>query len=114
MGSLLLRKLPREPGKNNTSGMFTQNPFTVLNNTSNSSLHAIIIDLDLEVVNIDEQLDVLKLEKLARAAVAEANYKHFIESQKARDAPQNEDGVADLTMEVISNEQRNCVEYLSM
>lgn len=73
--------------------MFTQNPFTVLNNTSNSSLHAIIIDLDLEVVNIDEQLDVFKLEKLARAAVVEANYKHFIESQKARDAPRMKMGL---------------------
>jgi hypothetical protein len=67
--------------------MFTHNPFTVLNNTSSSSLHVVIIDLDLEVDNIDEQLDAFKLEELARAAVVEANYKHFIESQKARDAP---------------------------
>lgn len=71
--------------------MFTQNPFTVLNNTSNSSLHVVIIDL--EVDNIDEQLDVFKLEELARAAVVEANYKHFIESQKARDAPRMKMGL---------------------
>lgn len=99
--------------RNDTSGMFSQNPFTVLNNTSNAYLHAVMLDLDLEVDNIDEQIDVFKLEELARVAMAEANYNHFLETQKAKTAPQNNEETADVSLEVISNEVRDCSELVS-
>jgi hypothetical protein len=34
----------------------TNNPFTILNNASTSSLHEVMIDLDLEVDNIEESI----------------------------------------------------------
>jgi hypothetical protein len=77
--------------KNNISGITSQNPFTILNNSTNDALHSVISDLDIDIENVDEQLDVFRLEELARAAIAEANYKSFLESQKARDAPQNDE-----------------------
>lgn len=36
-------------------------------------------DLDLEVENIEEEIDTFRTEELARAAIAEANYKCFLE-----------------------------------
>lgn len=96
--------------KDNISGMTTHNPFTVLNNTPVPILHAVMTDLDIEVDNIDDQIGVFKLAELARAVVAEANYKNFLESQRNKDAPQREDDLKELTMEVISNENRDCHE----
>jgi hypothetical protein len=77
--------------KNNISGITSHNPFTILNNSTNDALHSVISDMDIDIENVDEQLDVFRLEELARAAIAEANYKSFLESQKARDAPQNDE-----------------------
>lgn len=92
---------------NDTAGTSSKNPFTILNNTSNDAPGKVIIDLDIEVEDLEEQLDVFRVEENARAAIAEANYKSFLEKQKFRDAPQNDEQLADLTMEVISNIQRN-------
>ena len=58
--------------RDNITGTTTHNPFTVLNNTPEPILHAVMVDLDIEVDNIDHQLGVFKLEELVRAAVAEA------------------------------------------
>jgi hypothetical protein len=100
--------------KNNIVGITTTNPFTVLNNTSNVALHSVISDLDIDIDNVEEQLDVFRLEELARAAIAEANYKSYLESQKNKDGPQNEEEISELAMEAISNKDREGSEIFSM
>jgi len=64
---------------NNSLGTSSQNPFTILNNTSSDALQKDIFDLDLKVEDVDEQLNVFRAEEVARAAIAEANYKSFLE-----------------------------------
>lgn len=98
--------------RDTVSGTTNKNPFTVLNNTSNDIFQSVMVDLDIKVDDFNEQIDVFKLEELARAAVVEANYNHFLESQKAKSAPQDEADLADLTMGVISNDMRNYEELL--
>jgi hypothetical protein len=66
--------------RNNMVGT-TQNSFSIQNNTPNSFLQSVIADLDLEIDNMDEQLDVFKVEEIARAKIAEANYNSFLEKQ---------------------------------
>ena len=70
-----------------TGAITTTNPFTVLNNASTAFLEKVIIDLDIEVENVEEQIDIFRAEKLARAAIAKANYKAFLEKQKERQGP---------------------------
>lgn len=79
------KAINRAKDKNNTSGTVSgQNPFTVLNNTDTSSLKNVILDLDIEVKKVEDQIDVFRVEELARAAIAEANYKVYLEKQKER------------------------------
>lgn len=94
------------PGNKTTSDP-TNNPFTILNNASTSSLHEVMIDLDLAVDNIEDQLDAFRVEERARAAIAEANYKSYLDRQKERTQPQDESQLADLDMGVISNKERD-------
>ena len=47
-------------------------------------------------------------------AIAEANYKKFLEAQIAKSAPQNDDELGDLAMEVISNQNRDYQESSTM
>lgn len=54
-------------------------PFTILNNTPSDALQKVIIDLEVEV---EEQLNAFRAEEVARAAIAEANYKSFLETAK--------------------------------
>lgn len=56
----------RTSARNNISGMTTQNPFIVLNNTPDDMLQSVIDDLDIDASNAIEQLNVFKLEELAR------------------------------------------------
>ena len=73
----------RAAARNTFSGTSTNsNPFTILNNTSNACLEKVILDLDIEIENVEEQIDIFKVEELARAAIAEANYKAFLDRQK--------------------------------
>lgn len=76
-------------------------------------LHDVIADLDLEVDNIDEQIDIFRTEELARAAIAEANYKCFLEKQREKTKPQDESQIEDLAMGVISNKDRGAPVDLS-
>jgi hypothetical protein len=69
---------------NEISGKPSYNPFTVLNNTSNADLQKVVKDLDIEVVDMDEQLDTFRAEEVVRAAIAEANYKCFLEKQNSK------------------------------
>jgi hypothetical protein len=38
--------------------------------------------LDIEVENVEEQIDIFRVEELARAAIAEANYAAYLENKK--------------------------------
>jgi hypothetical protein len=84
----------------------SSNPFTILNNTSISSLQEVMVDLDLEADNFEEQIDVFRIEELARAAIAEANYRSYLDKLKEKTMPQDDCQIEDLAMEVISNEHR--------
>lgn len=73
------------------------NPFTVLNNVETSSLDHVLGE---------SQIGVFKAEELARAAVAEANYKVFLDKMKDRDKPPTDEFSSDLSMGVIDNSVR--------
>jgi hypothetical protein len=70
--------------------------------------------LDIEVENIEVQLNVFKQEEIARAAVAKANYKKYLEAQKAKNSPDNENELTDLTIELISHQHKDCLELFPM
>ena len=67
------------------------NPFTILNNASIASLKEVLADLEIEFEQVEVQLDAFRSEELARAAIAEANYKSFLEKQNNRSRPESED-----------------------
>lgn len=78
----------RAKAKNTITGTATStNTFTILNSASTAALEKVILDLDIEVENVEKQIDVFKVEELARAAIVEANYKVFLEKQKERQGP---------------------------
>lgn len=79
------------------------NPFTVLNNASDGHLQNVIRDLEIEVEDIDTQISAFKAEEKLRAALAEANYKCYLERINAKDAPQREEDLANLAMETLDN-----------
>jgi hypothetical protein len=56
----------------------------VLNDTATASLKEVILDFDIEVENVEEQIDIFRVEKLARATIAEAKYAAYLEKQKGR------------------------------
>lgn len=94
--------------RDDLSGISTSsNPFTVLNKTPDVDLQSIILDLDIVSNDIKEQIGVFRAEEIARAAVAEANYKCFLEKQKSKGWPNSEEFLEDLNMGIISNDARN-------
>ena len=82
----------RAMAKNILSGD-THNPFTVLNSTPNAILHKVLMDLELESENLDEHIDAFKAEEIARAAIAEANYKCFLEKQLEKTCPRDDEQI---------------------
>jgi len=97
----------RVMAKNSISGNNSvSNQFTLLNNTPTACLEKVIVDLDIEVDNMEQQRDVFRVEELARAAIAEANFKVFLEKQKERHGPHSSSQVEDLAMEAIDNKER--------
>jgi len=84
----------------------TSNPFTVLNSTPTSLLQSVIADLNIEGDNVEEQIGVFRAEEIARAALAEANYKVFLDRQKERDKPHSDELLDDLSMLIITNDKR--------
>ena len=56
--------------------------------------------------DVEEQIGVFRAEELARAALAEANYKVFLAKLKDMDKPHSDDHSEDLTMGVIDNSKR--------
>lgn len=96
----------RAMAKNNITGKSSvANPFTILSDTPEAMLQNVIGDLDIECANVDAQIGVFKAEELAGAALAEANYKVFLDKQKERDKTRDDDS-EDLTMVVIDNSMR--------
>jgi hypothetical protein len=97
--------------RNESSGIssLSRNPFTVLNNTLTSELCSIMHDLDLEGEDLEEQVEIFRVEELARVAIAEANYKQYLEKLKEKEKPREEDFLEDLVMETITNIQRGYV-----
>lgn len=79
-----------------------QNPFTVFDNVPRAHISTVIKDLGIEVEDIDTQIDVFRAEEKVRVALAEANYKAYLERLKAKSAPQEGD-LADFAMEIIDN-----------
>lgn len=65
--------------KNGLSGKTNSNPFPVVNNTEYAILQNVMRDLGLESEDLGEQLDDFRSDELARAAIAEANYKNYLE-----------------------------------
>lgn len=96
----------RAMAKNSLSGIkASSNPFTILNNSC-EVLEAVINDLNIVADDMSEQVSVFKAEEIARAALAEANYKVFKDRQKEKDKPHDDDLTNDLTMGVIDNSVR--------
>jgi type IV secretory pathway VirB4 component len=62
--------------------------------------------LDIEVENVDEQIEVFRAEEIARAAIAQANYKIFLKKQKERTSPKDEEKLEELAMDLsLTNEE---------
>jgi hypothetical protein len=89
-----------------TGNSSTSNPFTLLNNTDKADLEKVMLDLDIETKNVGEQIDIFRVEELARAALVEANYKVFLEKQKGKQDSLSSNQMDDLTMEVFDNKGR--------
>lgn len=82
------------------------NPFTILEKVPNSHISNVMKDLDIEVDNIDTQIETFRIEEKAREAVAEANYRSYLDHLKAKDAPQGEEALDDLALGIIDNTHR--------
>lgn len=106
--SIAAKAMARAKTINDISGKkVPPNPFTVLNSASNEELFSVINDLDISLNNHEEQINVFKAEELARPAIAEANYKAFLEKQNSKGCLNKEDDLEELNLCVISNESRN-------
>jgi hypothetical protein len=66
-----------------------------------------MLDLHITCDGIDAQIDAFRAEEAVRADLAKANYQVYLENLKKKIVPQGEDDLGDLTMEVISNANRN-------
>lgn len=101
--SITQKATSRAIAKNSMAGNNKQsNPFTVLSNTS-VSLPEVLSDLNIVGDNVEKQIEVFKVEELARAALAEANYKVFLDKQIDRDKHDSDGCLEDVMMEVIDN-----------
>jgi small-conductance mechanosensitive channel len=72
-------------GKNNS------NQFLVLNNLSNEDIKNVTDNLDITIENIDDQIEVFRVEERARATFAEANRKEYLASVNKKTAPQGDE-----------------------
>lgn len=83
----------------------TSNPFTLLSNTPSEELHKVLCDINIVVEEVGEQIGAFKVEEVARVALAEANYKVYLEKLRERDK-HREDFPEDISMGVIDNSTR--------
>lgn len=97
----------RAKNRNITTGTVSNgNPFTVLNSTATANLKKVVLDLDLDIGDVEEQIDIFRVEELARAAIAEANYQAFLDKQKERQEPLTDSLLKDLAMVAVDNQER--------
>lgn len=82
------------------------NLFTILSNTSSKELQRVLSDVNVVVEEVSEQIGAFKAEELARAALAEANYKVHLEKLRERDIHREEDFPDDVSMGIIDNSAR--------
>lgn len=59
-----------------------------------------MIDLDIESENMEEQISVFKMKEIARAAIAEANYKAYLEKQMSKYTPQSEEDLEHFSLDI--------------
>jgi len=100
------KAMRRAQDKDNFTSGNTKNPFAVLNNTPNEVLGIVISDLDIMFENIDPVINAFKIEELARAELAQANYKLHLEKINKKTTPQGEEELQDLSMKAINNSLR--------
>lgn len=102
----------RAMAKNNITGTSNlPNPFTILNSTPIPILQSVMSDLNIVVENVEDQIDIFRLEENARAAIAEANYRVFLEKQKERDKPCGDEFMDDLALGIIDNSGRGISDH---
>ena len=111
---IVTKAIKRAQERDNISGNISQNPFAVFNSISSGTIHSVMLDLDIECTDIEEQVGAFRAEELARAAIAEAQYKIYLEKQKDKTAPQNSDELQDFSLGVISNNNRKVNTSTSM
>lgn len=64
------------------SGTHSSNQILFLSNLDNNYIQDIVSKLDLDVSNIDDQLETFRAEEVVRAALAEANYREYLEKKQ--------------------------------
>lgn len=105
---IAMKTTSRATAKSSIPGMMNDsNIFTILNNTPNETLHIVMNDLNIAVEDVEGQIGAFRAEEMARAALAEANYKIFLEKLKDRDKSFSEDLSEDFTMGMIDNSKRD-------
>lgn len=74
-----------------TEGNQSKNQFLILNDLENEQIHSIASELDLRIEDIDTQVDIFKAEEKVRAALAEANYKEYLDRINKNTSPRGEE-----------------------
>jgi len=89
-----------------TKGNVSTNQFLILNELDNDYIHNVASELDLEIENIDTQIETFKAEERVRAALAEANYKEYLDRINKKNAPRGEEELQEFSLSIIDNSTR--------
>lgn len=100
------KAINRAKERDNITGTKSHNSFSVLNSTR-IALQTVMFDLDIDYDESEEQIGAFRVEELARATIAKAQYKVYLETLKQHTAPPTEDDLVDYSLGVISNQHRN-------
>lgn len=112
--SILEKATQHAAYKDDTStGTTSSNPFLVLSNLDNEYIHDVTVQLDLDVENIDTQIEVFRAKEKVRAALAEANYRKYLDSVNKKTVPQGEEELQEYTLEVIDNSARGTEDVIT-
>lgn len=111
--SILEKAIQHAAYKDDTSKGITSNPFLVLSNLDNEYIHDVTAQLDLDVENIDTQIEVFRAEEKVRAALAEANYREYLDSVNKKTAPQGEEELQEYNLNVIDNSARGAEDVIT-
>jgi hypothetical protein len=89
-----------------TKGTSPANQFLILNELDTEHIQNIVSELDLEIDNLDTQIDTFKAEERIRAALAEANYKEYLDKINKKTAPRGEEELSEFNLSIIDNSTR--------